>query len=641
MAKFKRSNKSDMEQLLVAGCDSTGVADQNLATGALVNSTSALGLVDGQLGVLSWDFDGTVALGNFIAAGTTVANVKAIKVVQGTPASANTFLADPWQAGDKAYVESGIIYGDQIQSVTVQKPKPGRNSTLSFVDFIAAVPVDETEYSFVGRLDSVRNQRDYGRTGGEYVSAAYTTPDYTVVTVNNELDHMFMGLLYDLNSNSKLVHRANPGYQKVGAGNYVAFAVNVGGGNGAVIGTLTCGSTITVQRDTITDNFVGSSTILDSVVTVDVEMMRGLGELISKQASNTGLTAPITGTSTIEVINPLLAGQGTAATGVMTVTGNFTANDAVTINGQAYTFVAAPAVAYDVDLGGTAAISLTNLQAAINASGTPGTEYFAGTLINPDVSATGVTATTLTVTAKIGGVVGNALTWVETLDGGGTWSLDGGGVLSGGVDANIDAFILVGLANERAVVDFDQTGNDINQMMTVIEGSLGDGFLVQTTHAKCQTLPEEAKGSGRDWLARYQERIEGTIHTLQSRPSMWHAYGNKYFSKDSYYTSYIIDYYDTESAMTTTRVQPKQLNMLYAGTWDCTALVVNDLVTNLAAGTADVPSNTTACVLKTTNSTLTVPDIVASLDAWLITAETTFGFSVKGDATAGGPYLIV
>ncbi len=52
-----------------------------------------------------------------------------------------------------------------------------------------------------------------------------------------------------------------------------------------------------------------------------------------------------------------------------------TANDTVVINGVTFTFVASPAVAGDVDLGGSADTSRANLTAAINAGAGAGTAY--------------------------------------------------------------------------------------------------------------------------------------------------------------------------------------------------------------------------------------------------------------------------
>ncbi len=108
---------------------------------------------------------------------------------------------------------------------------------------------------------------------------------------------------------------------------------------------------------------------------------------------------------------------------------NVTDADTVTIGSVVYRFKNTPALAYDVQIGASAAATLDNLKAAINASGTPGTEYFAGTLIHPDVTATTNTDTTQKVVSKIIGTTNNTkattegsthLSWADTTLGGGT-----------------------------------------------------------------------------------------------------------------------------------------------------------------------------------------------------------------------------
>src|SRR6056297_4213100 len=114
MSKFKRTNRANTaskEIILV------GSGDQALASGALAGDSTSLNIADGQLGVLSWDFDGTVALGTFITAGVTAANVQAVKVLQGTPKSNAIHTVEPWEVSDQGFVESGIIHRSNIRSV--------------------------------------------------------------------------------------------------------------------------------------------------------------------------------------------------------------------------------------------------------------------------------------------------------------------------------------------------------------------------------------------------------------------------------------------------------------------------------------------------------------------------------------------
>jgi len=103
----------------------------------------------------------------------------------------------------------------------------------------------------------------------------------------------------------------------------------------------------------------------------------------------------------------------------------------VTIGTTVYRFKTVLAQAYDVAIGASAAESLDNLKAAINASGTPGTEYFAGTLVHPDVIATDNAATTQKIVARVPGTTPNSivttedsdhLSWEDTTLGGGAGS---------------------------------------------------------------------------------------------------------------------------------------------------------------------------------------------------------------------------
>lgn len=110
--------------------------------------------------------------------------------------------------------------------------------------------------------------------------------------------------------------------------------------------------------------------------------------------------------------------------------------DTVTIGSVVYRFKTTPIAAYDVAIGASAAIALDNLKLAINASGVgDGTDYFAGTLIHPDVTATTNTDTTQKVVSKVIGTANNTkattetsthLSWADTTLGGGTGTSEPG-----------------------------------------------------------------------------------------------------------------------------------------------------------------------------------------------------------------------
>jgi hypothetical protein len=108
---------------------------------------------------------------------------------------------------------------------------------------------------------------------------------------------------------------------------------------------------------------------------------------------------------------------------------NVTDGDTVTIGTTVYRFKDTMLAAYDVKIGASAAVTLDNLKAAINATGTAGTEYFAGTLVHPTVIASVNTDTTQKIVARVIGTAANTtattetsshLSWADTTLGGGT-----------------------------------------------------------------------------------------------------------------------------------------------------------------------------------------------------------------------------
>lgn len=85
-------------------------------------------------------------------------------------------------------------------------------------------------------------------------------------------------------------------------------------------------------------------------------------------------------------------------------------NDTITIDGTTYTWkTALTPAANEVLIGGTAAINLSNLAAAIGQWGTVNTNYGTGTVALVNVQVTLLTATDLTISAMKGGAAGNSI----------------------------------------------------------------------------------------------------------------------------------------------------------------------------------------------------------------------------------------
>ena len=130
------------------------------------------------------------------------------------------------------------------------------------------------------------------------------------------------------------------------------------------------------------------------------------------------------------------------ATQTLTLAGNAVDAETVTIGGQVYTWeTGALDASGKVLVGASAAASIQNLFDAINGTGTPGTQYHASTPLNPVVRASALTATTLVVQSKLGGVIGNLIAVAEAMTQGswGAANLAGG---TGDLGLDIKNFLL-------------------------------------------------------------------------------------------------------------------------------------------------------------------------------------------------------
>ena len=111
-----------------------------------------------------------------------------------------------------------------------------------------------------------------------------------------------------------------------------------------------------------------------------------------------------------------------------TFTSNVAADDTVVIGDKTYTFKAAPSAAYEVDVGTDLETSIANLVAAINLSGTAGTEYGASHVeAHPAVTATG-SATVLSLAGRGPGAEANGLYLAATSPGANDISVGGASV---------------------------------------------------------------------------------------------------------------------------------------------------------------------------------------------------------------------
>lgn len=285
--KFKKTNKTAMPVIM------TVTGDRALqSTGSLVGSGSTLNIADGNIGLISWDYAGSEPLGDFMQAGDcTVANVKAIKVVRGTPASANTTQADIWEVGDKGYLESGIIRAENIRSVSVKTGRFAQWGASTVTGF--STPQDNTEYKVYARLLSVRNDRTYG-DNDNVLHASVPATDFTTLGTTDALDYVLQHLGDQLNRYSKYTG-LNSQYRK-GNQNILVLGVNSAGAGGTVLNAIAEGDVITyVTINGVNSTFVADKAFIQALAQacVDASINWDVATLETINVSTAGTAATI------------------------------------------------------------------------------------------------------------------------------------------------------------------------------------------------------------------------------------------------------------------------------------------------------------------------------------------------------------
>lgn len=206
-----------------------------------------------------------------------------------------------------------------------------------------------------------------------------------------------------------------------------------------------------------------------------------------------------------------------------------------------------------------------------------------------------------------------------------------------GAAAKIDALIVIGLPGTPAAI-YD----NIEQVQTKVTGSAAKDFLNGVDPTVSVVNPSEGTGHGTKWKIEEDWRARVGTFTNQVQPmGDWFSQGISYVDATKNYSSYIIDYFDTEETLTTTETDPKKVTILFRSEIPSSFTVnVNNIITRITAGNSYVPTVTSNDGGTGTASATTVASVEAILSAWLEHARTTgIGFAVIGDAVAGGTYL--
>lgn len=184
---------------------------------------------------------------------------------------------------------------------------------------------------------------------------------------------------------------------------------------------------------------------------VEVPKVPADGDYLTAAALGASKIIGVLGVSTIASEGPPLP---TKAFVIATITVDVPdATDTVVIDGRTYTWSASPSSAYEVTIGADIATCVTNLIAAINASGTAGTEYASGTEKHETCEAEAIPGNTaaLKIQYRVPGLIGNGVAVSETGD---ELAFDGT-ALRGGFDGGppVQAFALPNTQTDSIVED--------------------------------------------------------------------------------------------------------------------------------------------------------------------------------------------
>jgi hypothetical protein len=284
---MKRTHKPYQEYFLVAkGNQGLPTDNADFITGNAVN------LGDGQIGILDVKTNKLVK-----GSDVTVANYPAIKLVAGTPTSADFSKNYGWHIGEvKPFLETPIIDGSHtVQSVTASLTPVQSNSAV-YIDGVS-VPVASTttvvqKYAVNILFRSVRKDRDYGNNIDKLITS-YDTP--TTLVGSNDAEkksYVLAKLIGRINAQSKL-NTLQPQWANIAAKKHVvALGINLDGtGTGTAIAGIKTGDSINVMTTT-------NGTL---AVTVTAGMVQALHNFIQKKLVVTGAAYPLAEVITVDV----------------------------------------------------------------------------------------------------------------------------------------------------------------------------------------------------------------------------------------------------------------------------------------------------------------------------------------------------
>lgn len=242
---MKRTHKPYQEYFLVAKNSTTLATD-----GSALFTDNAINLTDGQLGILD------VSDNTFVTGSNTISQVPAIKLLAGTPTSADFSKNYGWHIGEvKPFLETPVIDRSHTVQSFAASLTPVQSNSAVYIDGVS-VPVASTatvtqKYAVNVLFRSVRKDRDYGNNIDKLITS-YDTP--TTLVGSNDAEkksYVLAKLIGRINAQSKL-NTLQPQWANIAAKKHViALGINLDGtGTGTAIAGIAVGDSINVMNST-------------------------------------------------------------------------------------------------------------------------------------------------------------------------------------------------------------------------------------------------------------------------------------------------------------------------------------------------------------------------------------------------------
>lgn len=301
------SGKPKSETILVAKAGVPVANAANAGENLFDPTTLVANILDGQIGIVcDTHTSSTRAYNEYINTTDDAVKVDEIRVVQGTPNSADISQVAPLPYGDKEAIKSFKIQAKNGILFTAKVAKASSNDAWVIgADGAGTISaVSDSDYKLNLQFLSKRNDRDFSISGNENLTISYSTPDYTTLATAEPLDHLVQNLVYNADLNSYSLRYNMPSFVRRGNKNFVAFAINFDGASGTKLGNIQPGVSFPV--------LVSNGQTVSFIPDVDfVETVKN----IIANGSSYGVDAG----TTIELVDLSSAGTADKAQGILLV----------------------------------------------------------------------------------------------------------------------------------------------------------------------------------------------------------------------------------------------------------------------------------------------------------------------------------